>query len=124
MMQSSAIPPQAADRFARAFAEFVTCVRTALALAPPEHPDVSRWQRKALPLLGSDLERVDAATKTYMAGDSQPLVHEASSALSLAKNLDGFPLNFAGEETGSRLSEKLRLVVMAAWQVVSAAGRG
>lgn len=124
MTQRSTIPPQSADRFARAFAEFVAGVRTALALAPPEHPDVSRWQRKALPLLGSDLERVDAATKSYREGDSQPLEREASSALSLAKNLDGFPLNFAGEETGSQLSEKLRLVVMAAWQVVSAAGRG
>ena len=120
MAQASTIPPQAADRFAHTFDEFVTTLRTALALAPEEHADVSRWQKKALPLLSRDLERVNAAAKSYTGGDAGPLAQTASSALSLAKDLDGFPLNFAGEETARQLEEKLRFVVMAAWQVVSA----
>ena len=120
MAQASTIPPQAADRFAHTFEEFVTTLRTALALAPEEHADVSRWQKKALPLLNRDLERVNAAAKSYKAGDATPLVQTASSALSLAKDLDGFSLSFAGEETARQLEEKLRFVVMAAWQVVSA----
>lgn len=123
MAHGSAIPPQAADRFALTFAEFVTAIQTALALAPQERPDVSRWQRKALPQLSRDLEGVEAAMKSYKTGDSQPLAQATSSALSLAKNLDGYPLNFAGEETGRQLEEKLTFVVMAAWQVLSAAGQ-
>jgi len=120
MAQVSTIPPQAVDRFAHTFDEFVTTLRTALPLAPEEHAEVSRWQKKALPLLNRDLDRVNAAAKSYTAGDAGPLVQAASSALSLAKDLDGFSLSFAGEETARQLEEKLRFVVMAAWQVVSA----
>lgn len=120
MAQTSSIPSQAAERFAHTFEEFVTTLRTALALAPEEHPEVSRWQKKALPLLNRDLDRVNAATKSYKAGNDGPLVQAASSSLSLAKDLDGFSLNFAGEETGRQLEEKLRFVVMAAWQVAGA----
>lgn len=120
MAQVSTIPPQAAERFAYTFEEFVATLRTALALAPEEHAEVSRWQKKALPLLNRDLERVNAAAKSYTAGDASPLAQTASSALSLAKDLDGFSLSFAGEETARQLEEKLRFVVMAAWQVVSA----
>lgn len=120
MAQASAIPPQATDRFAQTFEEFIITLRTALALAPEENPEVVRWQKKALPLLNRDLERVNAAEKSYKAGDGMPLVQTASSALSLAKDLDGFSLSFAGEETKQQLEEKLRFVVMAAWQVACA----
>lgn len=123
MTQEAAVRPQEAERFANTFAEFVGGVRTAIALAPPGHPEVVRWQGRALPVLGRDLDEAHAAIESYRAGDARPLVRSAAAALSLAKNLDGFSMNFAGEETGKQLEEKLRLVVMAAWQVKSAAER-
>ena len=123
MAQVGTIPSQVADRFANTFTEFVGGLRAATALADPGNPEVLRWQRRALPLLGRDLDDVNAAIESYRAGDAQPLVTSASAALSLAKNLDGLSMNFAGEETGKQLEEKLRLVVMAAWQVRSAAER-
>lgn len=123
MTQVGRIPSQAADRFVHTFAEFVEGLRTAIALAPPGDTEAVRWQRRALPLLGRDLDEAHAASESFRAGDAQPLVQSATAALSLAKNLDGLSMNFAGEETGKQLEEKLRLVVMAAWQVKSAAER-
>lgn len=123
MAQVQTIPSQAADRFVHTFAEFVEGLRTATALAVPGNREVSRWQRRALPLLGRDLDEANAAIRSYRVGEADPLMRSASAALSLAKNLDGLSMNFAGEETAKQLEEKLRLVVMAAWQVKSAAER-
>ena len=75
-----------------------------------------------MPLLERDLAEVEAAMKEYGAGEQQPLLHAASSALPLAKKMDGFPLDFAGEESGNQLAEQRRFVVMAAWQVLCSAG--
>jgi hypothetical protein len=122
MAQGTAVSRQAADRFAFTFAEFVAGLQGALALAPLHH-DASRWQQKALPLLKRDLSEVHSAMKSFESGNQEQLVQIASSALSLAKNLDGYPLDFAGEESGKELTEHLRFVVMAAWQVLSGAGR-
>ena len=88
----------------------------------PDHPSIPRWRRKALPLLERDLTEVEAAMKEFEAGDQQALLNAASSAMSLAKKMDGFPLNFAGEESGEQLAEQRRFVVMAAWQVLHGAG--
>jgi hypothetical protein len=121
MAQDTAIPRSAADRYALTFANFVEGVRGALALAP-DHPSVPRWKQKGLLLLSRDLDDVQAAMKRYEEGDPQLLVQSASSAMSLAKKTDGFPLNLAGEESGKMLEEQRRFVVMAAWQVLNAAG--
>ena len=121
MVADKAVPQQAADRFALTFADFVQGVRKALDVAA-DHPNALRWKRKGLPFLERDLAEVEAAMKTFKAGDQQPLVHAASSAMSLAKKTDGFPLNFAGEESGEQLAEQRRLIVMAAWQVLHGAG--
>ena len=75
-----------------------------------------------MPLLERDLAETEAAMKKYEAGDQQPLLHAASSAMSLAKKMDGFPLDVAGEESGDQLAEQRRFIVMAAWQVLHGAG--
>lgn len=115
------VTQQAADRFASTFADFVEGARKALEAAP-DHPSAPRWRRKGLPLLERDLAEVEAAMKKYGAGEQQPLLHAASSALPLAKRMDGFTLDLAGEESGNQLVEQRRFVVMAAWQVLSSAG--
>lgn len=120
MVAEGAIPRQAADRFALTFEEFVAGVRGALARSPG-HPGVPRWQQEALPLLSRDLAEVQTAMKSYEAGNPEPLRAAASSALSLARKMDGFPLDFAGKETGDKIAEQRRFVVMAAWQVLHSA---
>ena len=57
-----------------------------------------------------------------IAAEQQPLLHAASSAMSLAKKMDGFPLDLAGEESANQLAVQRRFVVMAAWQVLNGAG--
>ncbi len=121
MVADNAVTQQAADRFALTFAEFVKGVRQAVDAAP-NHPSTPRWRQKALPLLERDVAEVEVAIKKYEAGDQQPLVHAASSAMSLAKKMDGFPLDLAGEESGEQLAEQRRFIVMAAWQVLHGAG--
>jgi hypothetical protein len=116
----SPIPKAMADRFATTFANLVAGIRGAMALVP-EHPEVPRWRQKGLPLLTREFEQVQAAMNSYKAGDEEPLRQAASNALSLAKRMDGFPLDFAGEESGKAVSEQRRFVVMAAWQVLHAA---
>lgn len=121
MVADKAVQQQAADRFALTFADFVKGLRKALEEAP-DHPGTPRWRQKGLPLLERDLAETDAAMKKYEAGDQQPLLQAASSAMSLAKKMDGFPLDVAGEESGNQLAEQRRFIVMAAWQVLHGAG--
>ena len=121
MVEEKAVTQQAADRFALTFADFVKSVRKALEAAP-DHPSAPRWRQKGLPLLERDVAEVEAAMKKYEAADQQPLVQAASSAMSLAKKMDGFPLDFAGEEPAEQLAEQRRFIVMAAWQVLNGAG--
>ena len=121
MVEDKAVTQSAAERFASTFADFVQGVRKTLEAAP-DHPSTPRWRRKGLPLLERDLAEVEAAMKEYGAGEQQPLLHVASSAMSLAKKIDGFPLDLAGEESANQLAEQRRFVVMAAWQVLNGAG--
>lgn len=121
MVEDKAVTQPAADRFASTFADLVQGIRKALETAP-DHPSTPRWRRKGLPLLEHDLAEVEAAMKAYGAGEQQPLLHAASSAMSLAKKMDGFPLDLAGEESANQLAVQRRFVVMAAWQVLNGAG--
>jgi hypothetical protein len=121
MVEDKAVTQPAADRFASTFADFVRGIRKTLEVAPG-HPSTPRWRRKGLPLLEHDLAEVDAAMKEYRVGEQRRLLHAASSAMSLAKKMDGFPLDLAGEESANQLAEQRRFVVMAAWQVLNGPG--
>lgn len=58
----------------------------------------------------------------YLIGEVRSIVEAASDGRHLAKKLDGFDLNFAGEEKGKNLDQLETNVVVSAYQVCAAAG--
>ena len=114
------IPEMIADRYLAALTELVSVARDAV--AADSSPQSSLWQRKLLPLLERQLFAMKSASAHYAIGDQQPLVGQALESRFLARDMDGYPLNFAGEDFAARLKEKRQLVVFAAWRVCQSAG--
>ena len=91
------------ERFAKVSALFVEALRVAVAEAAqnPElasTPAFRAWQSKALPLLQQKNASIQAAFARFTEGEVRPIVALAEDKRSLAKDLDGFPLTFAGQE--------------------------
>lgn len=121
------IPQALAERFAKTFAAFVDALQDAAAKAA-SNPQLNgthafhAWQTKALPLLQQQNAAVQAAMENFQAGDVRPMLVFAEDKRGLAKDLDGFPLNFAGSDVGENLEKLQTAVVMAAYQLCAAAG--
>ena len=124
-MNAPAIPQSLAERFAATYADFVSALEVAVQSAP-QHPDFATsaalraLEQRALPELRNQMANVQAAVQNYVDGDVAPLLAAAHAAQSLSRELDGYDLNI--NQTGSYIREQLTYVVMAAYQVITAAG--
>lgn len=121
------IPQTLVERFAKTFAAFVDAVRDAAtkAASNPElagTPAFRAWQTKALPLLQEHNAAVQAALSHFQAGDVRSILVLAEDKRGLAKDLDGFPLTFAGADLAENLEKLETAVVVAAYQLCAAAG--
>jgi hypothetical protein len=122
-----AIPRPHAERFAKAFAAFVGAVRSAVAegaLDPAlsASPRFLSWQTRALPLLERENDSIQHAFALYLIGEPGAILAMASDKRHLAKDLDGFPLTFAGPDRGPDLEKLLTAIVTTAYQLCAAAG--
>lgn len=122
-----AVPHVFAERFSKAYAEFVDAVRAA-AQEAAQNPALNGnrglllWQTQGLPMLEKENSSVQRAMALYLIGEGRSIVEAASEARHLAKMLDGFDLNVAGVERGKTLDRLETNVVIAAYQVCAAAG--
>jgi hypothetical protein len=123
----SDIPLDLAERFAKSSAELVEALQDAMTKSAqnPElagTPAFRAWQTKALPLLQEKNSSIQAAIKRFADGDVHLILALAEDKRSLAKDLDGFPLTFAGPEHLEALESLQTAVVTAAYQLCEAAG--
>jgi hypothetical protein len=121
------IPASYVERFRAAYAAFVDEVRRAIddAAAQPDPgaaEGLSMWRYRALPALQQRLAQIQSAVARYHIGDETPIVQSADDASGLAKNLDPFPMDFAGPDHKQALESLLRQVVLLAYPVCRAAG--
>ncbi len=121
------LPPALVERFIVAFNAFVAVVTAAvtdaeqdpqLAAAPAFHA----WKNKVLPLLQRQNAAAQQAMEAYRKGDPGPILASAEDKRGLAKDLDGFPLTFAGPAHAATLDALETALVTAAYQLCAAAG--
>jgi hypothetical protein len=120
MTETKTIPQTAADRYLESLTAFIGTIRNAVATGNSSQSAL--WRHKALPPLETQLAAAREAMAHHAIGNQQPLIDQALQSRFLARDMDGYPLNFAGEELAVQLTEKQRLVVYAAWQVCQSAG--
>lgn len=122
-----AIPRIFAERLSSEHAAFVNAVREAVRESA-QNPALNGsrglllWQTQALPSVEKQNSLVEGAMALYLAGEARAIVEVASEVVHIARMLDGFDLNFAGEERGKTLDRLETSVVIAAYQVCAAAG--
>lgn len=120
MTQLQTIPEALAERYLAALTALVSVAREAVAAGGS--PQAGLWQRKVLPILEAHLSTAKAAEAHYAIGHQQPLLDAALPLRFLARDMDGYPLDFAGAALAQQLRQQRQLVVYAAWQVGHAAG--
>jgi hypothetical protein len=109
------------------FAAFVKAVQEAVAEAV-QKPELAQshalrsWQSKALPLLEKGDAAMRAAAAAFDQGNAQPILTQAEDKRGMAKDIEGFPLTFAGPEHAQKLEQLETAVVTAAYQICAAAG--
>lgn len=121
------ITPAQVERFAKSFAAFVLEARNALADAARDPalaatPQFASWRDKALPLLEQENAAVQQAAAAMQAGDLRPILVQSEDKRGLAKDMDGFPLTFAGPDHAELLAGLRTAVVRSAFQICQAAG--
>ncbi len=121
------LPPALAERFLTAFSSFVGAVTAAVtdATLDPQlasAPAFRAWKEKVLPLLQRQNATAQSAAEAFRSGDPMPLLISAEDKRGLGKDLDGFPLTFAGPEHAAALDTLETALVVAAFQLCSAAG--
>jgi len=121
------IPPALADRFLaafKAFAEYVTVAVTDASQDPQlaAAPAFRAWKDKVLPLLQRQNAAAQSAAEAFRGGDPMSLLISAEDKRGLAKDLDGFPLTFAGPAHAEALDALETALVTAAFQLCAAAG--
>jgi hypothetical protein len=124
--QPNPIPQLFADRFAAAMKNFVAEVAAAVADAAAQ-PDLAVapafrvWHSKVLPLLQQQEQATEAASARFRQGETGPLLAIAADKRGLAKDLDGFPLDFAGPDRAPALDRLETAVVSSAYHLCVAA---
>ena len=114
------IPQPLADRYITVLNELISVAQQAVASTNSSQASV--WRQKLVPLLDSRLFAAKTAMFHLAIGDENPLLAHALQSRFLARDLDGYSLDFAGSEFAMQLKEKQQLVVYAAWQVCHSAG--
>ncbi len=121
-MSAYPIPPEGWTRLAANLETFVGSAQKACESPAADPVQKARWNR-AVSLLQRDLATLRQAIAHAAAGQRDDLVAQASRLRFLAKQMDGYNVDFAGPEFAERLERERRLTVLVAWQVF-AAGTG
>jgi|HubBroStandDraft_1064217.scaffolds.fasta_scaffold165356_2 hypothetical protein len=121
------VPQPVAERFAHAFAAFVDAVWVAVNTSIPNPaiantPAFLAWQTQALPLLEQQSASIQKGMTLFLIGESRTIVQLALERRGLAKQLDGFSLDFAGPDRAKTLDALETAVVRSAYQLCAAAG--
>lgn len=121
------IPAALVVRFVQAFDDFLGCLKEAIEIASGkaagvDSQAVEAWKARALPVLERYGNEIHAASEAFGRGDPAPILKQADIQGGLAKNLDGYPLDFAGPEYEKKLDDLETLVVVVSYQVCQAAG--
>lgn len=114
------IPQPMADRYVAMLSELIAVAHQAIAAGPS--PQAAVWRQKLVPLLETRLFAAKTAMAHLAVGDENPLLAHALQSRFLARDMDGYSFDFAGEEFAAQIKEKQQLVVFAAWQVCQSAG--
>jgi len=109
-----------ADRYIAAMTELISTAHQAVDISVS--PQAGVWRQKVLPLLDSRFFAAKTAMTHLAICDENPLLAHALQSRFLARDMDGYPLDVAGEEFAAQLKEKQQLVVYAAWQICQSAG--
>lgn len=123
--ESGGIPPMYVERFVEAYRSFVAEIRLAIEDAQSHNASpgtVSLWRDRALPALEKRLAAIEGGVAAYHAGNPSALVQSADDAQGLSKNLDGYPLDFAGSEHEKKLENAQTMVILAGYWVRHSAG--
>ncbi|MGH9606139.1 MAG: hypothetical protein ACRD3N_10635 [Terracidiphilus sp.] len=121
-----AVSQQLVERFAKAFADFVkevtqAALEAAMDPALSSDPALLAWQTRALPSLEQQDAAIQGGVALYQAGETGSIGKLANEARGLAKQLDGFSLDFAGPKHAELLDRLEGAVVVAAYQICKAA---
>jgi hypothetical protein len=121
------VPLMFAENFANAFAAFVGAVKDAVSAgilnpAFSSSPALLMWQTEALPRLEEENAAIQNGMARFLIGETRTLAKLAAAQRGLAKNLDGFPLDFAGVDKAPKLDQLETAVVVAASRLCAAAG--
>lgn len=114
------IPQPLADRYIAVLNELISVAHQAIASS--NSSQATLWRQKLVPLLDTRLFAAKTAMLHLAIGDENPLLAHALQSRFLARDMDGYSLDFAGEAFAAQLKEKQQLVVYAAWQVCHSAG--
>jgi len=114
------IPQPLADHYLATMTDLISTAHQAVDGSTSAQANV--WSQKLLPVLETRLFAAKTALIHHSIGDENPLLAHALRSRFLARDMDGYPLDFAGEEFASQLKEKQQLVVFAAWQICQSAG--
>lgn len=120
MTETQAIPEATAERFVTTLTALVETVQATI--AGSDSAQAALWRRKVLPLLEERLATAKTAAAHFAIGDEQPLLDAALPLRFLARDLDGYSMDFVGADAAQEYEKRRRLVVYAAWQVGQAAG--
>ena len=123
---SSALSQPLVEQFAKAFADFVHAVaqaarEAAMNPALSTMPALLVWQTRVLPMLEEQNRVIQKGVALFQIGETQTIVRLAGEARGLAKQLDGFPLDFAGPKHAEVLDRLETSVVVTAYQICVAA---
>jgi hypothetical protein len=114
------IPQPLAEGYLARLTELISLAHQAIDASTSSQAAV--WRQKLVPLLETRLFAGKTAMIHLSIGDENPLLAHALQSRFLARDMDGYPFDFAGEELAVQLKEKQQLVVYAAWHVCQSAG--
>ena len=127
MSQTATIPAALAERFTSVFGDFIASLTAAVTDAGLDPqlaatPDFRAWKHKALPLLQRQHAAAQQAIDRFHKGEPAPLLAIAEEKRSLARDLNGFPLTFAGPSHAESLDKLETVLVTAACHLCLAVG--
>lgn len=112
---------RAGGRLAHHLTGLLTAVREGLGSLQAAPVQVTRWRRAAA-LLDQDQRAVSQALEVLQqTHTSDTLIAQAERLRFLARQMDGYNVDFAGEALGKRMMTERRLLVLVASQIVAAA---
>lgn len=114
------------ERFAKSFADLLketteAVQEAALDPARSSTPALLVWQTRALPMLEAQNASIQKGVALFQIGETQTILKLADDAHGLDKQLDGYPLDFAGPKHAEAIDRLETAIVVAAYQLRNAA---